>query len=96
MDVSIYLCENAERKFMPSSILDGQDPVRTDYRLAWYGKVDAKDLEDVFYIFNHPGIYPKGYKARSLSIGDIVGNGEGLWYCDDIGWKPVKWKEETR
>ena len=92
MDVSIYLCENAERKFMPSSTFDGQDPIRTDYRLAWYGKVDADDLDDVFWMFN-PYPHPEDYHDRSLSVGDIVGNGEGLYYCEPVGWTSVKWKE---
>ena len=90
MDVSIYLNENAELKFMPFSTLNGEDPERTDYRLAWYGRVDAEDLEDVFRIFNHNH---EGYNERSLSVGDIVGDGKGLWYCDVIGWQSVEWRE---
>ena len=92
MDVSIYLNENAELKFMPFSTLNGEDPERTDYRLAWYGRVDAEDLEDVYRIFNES--YSRViYLGRSLSVGDIVGDGKGLWYCDTIGWESVKWKE---
>ena len=63
------------------------------YEKVYEGTVDAKDLEDVFRIFNVD--QPEDYRGRSLSVSDIVETvddrtGECTWhYCDTIGFKDV-------
>ena len=56
-----------------------------DYEEVWSGEVEAKDLEDVYFIFNMN--HPLDYKGRSLSVSDIVEENGHKWYCDIIGWK---------
>ena len=61
------------------------------YRKAYEGTVEADNLEDVFYIFNmdHPG----DYRARSLSMSDVVeiieGDDATFHICDTFGFKEV-------
>ena len=61
------------------------------YRKAYEGTVAAENLEDVFYIFNmdHPG----DYRARSLSMSDVVevieDHGSTFYICDTFGFKEV-------
>ena len=63
------------------------------YDKVFEGMVEARDLEDVFRIFNID--HPDGYRGRSLSVSDIVetvdkDTGEHCWhYCDKIGFKEV-------
>ena len=63
------------------------------YDKVFEGTVEARDLEDVFRIFNID--HPDGYRGRSLSVSDIVetvdkDTGEHCWhYCDSIGFKEV-------
>lgn len=61
------------------------------YRKAYEGNVEADNLEDVFYIFNmdHPG----DYRARSLSMSDVVEiiehDNSTFHICDTFGFKEV-------
>ena len=61
------------------------------YRKAYEGMVEADNLEDVFYIFNmdHPG----DYRARSLSMSDVVEiiehDNSTFHICDTFGFKEV-------
>lgn len=63
------------------------------YDSVYFGTVDCKNLEDVYYKFNVE--HPKGYKARSLSVSDVVEVIEsdkvqsGFYYCDSIGFKRI-------
>ena len=63
-----------------------------EYKLAWEGELDAKEIEDVYTILNlNP---PEGYKARSLSVSDIVSatvdGRERLYFCDSVGWVKIQ------
>ena len=68
------------------------------YDKVFEGTVEARDLEDVFRIFNID--HPDGYRGRSLSVSDIVetvdkDTGEHCWhYCDNIGFKEVTFDPE--
>ena len=61
------------------------------YRKAYEGMVEADSLEDVFYIFNmdHPG----DYRARSLSMSDVVEiiehDNSTFHICDTFVFKEV-------
>lgn len=61
------------------------------YRNAYEGTVEAENLEDVFYIFNMD--HPENYRARSLSMSDVVEiieEGYSTFYiCDTFGFKEV-------
>lgn len=68
------------------------------YDKVYEGDPECRDLEDVYIMFN--GLLPDGYRARSLSVSDIVrvtGRPEeenGFWYCDDIGFTKVDFDPE--
>lgn len=65
------------------------------YRSVWNGTEEAKNnlelLENLFEKFNL--YHPEGYKARSMSVSDVVrindGNEIKYYYCDSIGWKDI-------
>ena len=61
------------------------------YRKAYEGTVEAENLEDVFYIFNMD--HPEDYRARSLSMSDVVeiieNHGSNFYICDTFGFKEV-------
>jgi len=67
------------------------------YRSVWNGIEEARDDMDLvnylWEVFNEK--YPVGYRARSLSVSDIVrvenmGTNEiKYYYCDSFGWKDI-------
>ena len=61
------------------------------YRNAYEGTVEAENLEDVFYIFNMD--HPENYRARSLSMSDVVEiiehDNSTFHICDTFGFKEV-------
>lgn len=71
------------------------------YDSVFEGEVQCKTLEDVYAMFNHD--HPQGYKARSLSVSDVVEIVEdeklqpGFYFCDSIGYKEVSFEpDETQ
>lgn len=72
----------------------------TIYDKVFSGEVKCKTLEDVYVKFNQH--HPRGYKARSLSVSDIVeiidkdGNSQ-FYFCDSVGFEKVDFEpEKTR
>lgn len=62
------------------------------YELVFDGEVDAKRLEDIYYIFNQK--LPKGYRGRSMSVSDVVwADGLGTFFCDSFGFQKIKFKQ---
>ena len=61
------------------------------YHKVYEGTVEADNLEDVFYIFNMD--HPEDYRARSLSMSDVVevieDHGSSFHICDTFGFKEV-------
>jgi hypothetical protein len=66
------------------------------YRSVWGGRVET----DVFGVWICEGLFrrlnidhPEGYRARSLSCGDVIGVSDGgvwsFWYCARIGFEEV-------
>lgn len=68
------------------------------YDKVFEGDVDCKSLEDVFAKFNMN--HPTGYKARSLSVSDVVEVvadekvKPGFYFCDSIGYQSVAFEPE--
>ena len=72
-----------------------------DYRVVYDSKVnidtddDRMILERLFEKFNVS--HPSDYKARSLSMSDVVelirGDEKRYYYCDTCGWKLI-WTEK--
>lgn len=68
------------------------------YDSVYVGSVDCKTLEDVFRKFNAE--HPTGYKARSLSVSDVVEVIEsdsvksGFYFCDSFGFKEVSFEPD--
>ncbi len=68
------------------------------YDMTFDGYVDAKNLEDVFTLFNTDR--PDDFRGRSLSVSDVVkvvssdsGVKPGYYYCDSFGFKEVPFDE---
>lgn len=63
------------------------------YDSVFEGTVECRSLEDVYDVFNKR--HPTGYKARSLSVSDVVEVLEaekvkkGFYFCDSFGFKEV-------
>ena len=67
------------------------------YRSVWNGTEEAADDMDLvnylWEMFNKK--YPVGYRARSLSVSDIIRvedtetNTVKYYYCDSFGWKDI-------
>lgn len=63
------------------------------YNKVYDGEVEAKNLEDVYYIFNMNR--PQDFKGHSLSVSDVVETtdettSEKKWYyCDQFGFKEI-------
>lgn len=56
---------------------------------------ETPSLDELFLAFNPPRPFPPDYPGRSMSVSDLVeyvDSGE-LWFCDSIGWTPVRWEE---
>lgn len=68
------------------------------YDSVYIGDVDCKTLEDVFRKFNND--HPAGYKARSLSVSDVVEVIEsdsvksGFYFCDSFGFQEVSFEPD--
>lgn len=68
------------------------------YDSVFEGTVECRSLEDVYDVFNHR--HPTGYKARSLSVSDVVEVIEaekvekGFYFCDSFGFKEVPFEPE--
>lgn len=63
------------------------------YEAVYYGEVDAKTLEDIFYIFNMA--HPKGYRGRSLSVSDVVEvfrmpEDSEFFFCEPAGFARIE------
>lgn len=62
------------------------------YDMVFEYEALSDSLERLYFIFNET--HPKGYKARSLSMSDVVEvidpmNGSKFYFCDTIGFKEV-------
>ena len=60
---------------------------RSIYDKVFDGDVDARGLEDIFYIFNME--HPAGYRGRSLSVSDVVEINGKHYFCDSFGWEQI-------
>lgn len=62
------------------------------YNMVFEYEALSDNLERLFFIFNEA--HPKGYKARSMSMSDVVEvidpvNGSKFFFCDKVGFKEV-------
>lgn len=70
-----------------------QQPDAGQYDLVFEGSLPCNTLEDVYKVFNLS--HPHGYKARSLSVSDVVEIVEdeklksGFYFCDSFGFQEV-------
>lgn len=68
------------------------------YDMVYQGSVEARDLEDVYRIFNVER--PKDFKAHSLSVSDVVEvvDGQepapGFYFCDCVGFQRVEFNPD--
>lgn len=68
------------------------------YDKVFDGKVNARDLEEIYRIFNLD--HPEDYTGRSLSVSDIIevidpeDESIGFYFCDWIGFQRVDFEPE--
>lgn len=62
-----------------------ENPKLSLYEGVFIGDLDTEDLEKIYAIMNE-GDKPEGFRGHSLSVGDVVVNKNGKFYCDNIGW----------
>lgn len=72
--------------------LTGETGVNSSiYDKDFSGDVDCNGLEDVYRKFNND--HPEGYRARSLSVSDVVeitdGDKKGFYFCDNFGFQKI-------
>ena len=63
-----------------------------NYDMVFEYEALSDSLERLFFIFNEA--HPQGYKARSMSVSDVVEvinpeNGSKFYFCDSFGFKEV-------
>ena len=64
------------------------------YDIVYQGNVEARDLEDVYRMFNTER--PQEFNGHSLSVSDVVevvegpGMAPGFYFCDCIGFQRVE------
>ena len=68
------------------------------YECVYEGELEAKQLEDVFYILNCD--FPQDYHARSLSVSDVVemvksDNDSSFYFCDSFGFHPFPFNKSA-
>lgn len=70
----------------------------TVYDSVFEGEIQCKTLENVYVMFNRS--HPQGYKARSLSVSDVVEIvadeklKPGFYFCDSFGFKEVAFEPD--
>lgn len=68
------------------------------YDSVFEGEIQCKTLEDVYVMFNRS--HPQGYKARSLSVSDVVEIvadeklKPGFYFCDSIGFREISFEPD--
>lgn len=67
---------------------------RSIYDCVFDGEVDAKGLEDIFYIFNMDR--PEDFCGHSLSVSDIVEKDGKFFFCDSFGWKEIEFEQREK
>ena len=97
MEIKIYQINTKrdERRvcFMDLSFTERHGGIRPeDYDVVFHGEVDVDTLFGVYVAFNVER--PADYKARSLSVSDIVevikAEKSEFYYCDSFGWELVE------
>ena len=58
------------------------------YDEVFDAEIDETDLEAVFSRFNTDG-HPL-FRGHSLSVSDVIYNGNGAFYVDSVGFKPIE------
>ena len=102
MKITIYQIDTAKdtdnAAFMSLSQLQkiqGDSDVRSErYNEVYKGEITGDTLEDAYFTFNVDR--PEDYKARSLSVSDVVRiegspvDKDGFYFCDSFGFKEIK------
>lgn len=61
------------------------------YDEVFDAEIDEENPEEIFHRFNTEG-HPL-HRGHSLSVSDVVVNGNGAFFCDGIGFKSVEFDE---
>lgn len=82
-----------DNTFMSHSFTEKHGGVKiSDYKTVYTGQIDGTNvneiLEKLYSKFNTD--HPADYRARSLSVSDLVAlEGTGTYFCDSFGWKQI-------
>lgn len=85
--------EEAYRRYAFTPLRNVDEVKFERYQKVYEGQIensleDKWVLEDIYMMLN--GKHPEDYKARSLSVSDIIEMDNGkCYYCDSIGWQEV-------
>lgn len=104
MDIKIYQInwsrDDDRVAYLGLSQLDkfqGSSEVNSEiYDKVFEGAVEVDTLEGVYQMFNCD--CPEDFQGHSLSVSDVVeivnGENAGFYFCDSIGFQPVKFEPE--
>ena len=88
-----FMAHDSLERFQGSAEIDSKI-----YDKVFEGNVDCKTLESIYTMFNTN--HPQGYKARSLSVSDVVeivnaDTGKSSFhFCDSFGFKEVNFNPD--
>lgn len=101
MNITIYQIN--DRRDVNNVAFRGYDFTQTRQRVSgvesviydkiYTGNIPARDLEDVYYIFNQR--HPEDFRGHSLSVSDVVEVSncstvvDGFYFCDSFGFRKV-------
>ena len=82
--------------FEDAEKINGKGSVRLDnydliYEFDMMNSFDPR-LDDVYEMFQDNR--PSDFKGHSMSVSDVLRVGNDYYYCDDIGWKKLDWRDE--
>lgn len=63
-----------------------------EYKTVYTGEIEGDTVDDILdKIYTRHNInHPADYRARSLSVSDLVAlEDTGTYFCDSIGWKQL-------
>lgn len=62
------------------------------YDMVYEVESDTDDLEWIYLHFDTRMKLPEDFRGRSMNVSDIVQTPSGLYFCDSVGWVPVRWR----
>lgn len=96
--IKVYqICDNDQRlsshkKFISDGTIDPSSYTQV-FNAEVFDDNDAIRLEDLFYMFNDDEDCHPLYRGTHMSVGDIIVNDDGAFYCNEVGFTKVNFDE---